>query len=266
MDSEISETCLANQKFLSFLRLISDIIGLRNVGRIISDYSSKYAGILELSQFRKVEKLSKKVKKAELDINFLTSCQRFNVFPKFVCFPLPNVNKHDVFAIRKRLLKSALNKRSKEKRKLKYEKDKIENKIKKVLSGIEFYIFNKALQRNIDQEVNSIVRNHQKKLKALTKNCVLPFDSTETVRNISSHKLTKDESEALKFGLSHSIFPPNINKTDIYASFESIYQSMKSRLIDKSNDSKLKSNLSHIAQLYVNSFSHRIRILKLIKC
>ena len=85
-----------------------------------------------------------------------------------------------------------------------------------MLSGIEFYICNKALQRNIDQEVNSIVRNHQKKLRALTKNCVLPFNSTETVGNISSHKLTKDESEALKFGLSHSIFPPNINKTNIY--------------------------------------------------
>ena len=50
------------------------------------------------------------------------------------------------------------------------------------------------------------------------------------------------------------MFSPNINKTDIYASFESIYQSMKSRLLDKSNDSKLKSDLSHIAQLYVNSF------------
>ena len=176
------------------------------------------------------------------------------MLPKFVCFPLPNVSKYDVFAIMKRLLKSALGKRSKEKRKLQYEKDKIENKIKKVLSGIEIYIFNKALQRNIDQEVNSIVRKHQKKLKVLTKNCVLPFDSSETIKNISSHKLTKDESEALKFGLSHSIFPPNINKTDIYASFESIYQSMKSRLFDKSNDNKLKSDLSHIAQIYVNSF------------
>ena len=152
------------------------------------------------------------------------------------------------------MLKSALHERSKEKRKLKYEKDRIENKIKKMLSGIEFYIFNKALQRNIDQEVNSIVHNHQKKRKALTKNCVLPFDSTETVRNISSHTLTKDESEALNYGLSHSIFPPNINKTDIYASFDSIYQSMTSHLIDKSNDSKLKSDLSHIVHLYLNSF------------
>ena len=88
----------------------------------------------------------------------------------------------------------------------------------------------------------------------MTKTCVLPFNSSETVTNISSHILTQDERESLKFGLSHAIFPPIINKTDIYASFESIYQSMKSRIIDKSNDSKVKSDLYHITQLYVNSF------------
>ena len=98
------------------------------------------------------------------------------------------------------------------------------------------------------------VNNHQKKVKALTKNCVLPFDSSETVVNISSHILSQDQREALTFGLSYSIFPPNISKTDIYASFESIYRSMKCRLIDKSYDSKLKSYHFHIAQLYVNSF------------
>ena len=50
-----------------------------------------------------------------------------------------------------------------------------------------------------------------------------------------------------------SIFPPYINKTDIYASFESIYQSMKSHLLDKRNDSKLGVELSHVARLYANS-------------
>ena len=49
-------------------------------------------------------------------------------------------------------------------------------------------------------------------------------------------------------------FPPYINKTDIYTSFESIYQSMKSHLIDKRNDSKLGVQLSHVARLYDNSF------------
>ena len=189
-----------------FFRIISDLLIARNFGRIIHDFSNKYVGWLEVSQFRKVEKLSKKVKKAELDISFLTSCQRFNVFPKFVCFPLPSVNKYDVFAIRRRLLKSAINKRSKEKRKLLYEKDKIENNIRKVLSGIEFYILKKSLERNIDREVHSIVRTHQKKLKALTKNCVLPFDSSETVTNITSHILTQDERSKIRF-VSFYFFP-----------------------------------------------------------
>ena len=153
------------------------------------------------------------------------------------------------------MLKSAVSKRCKEKKKLSYEKDNIENKIEKVLSDIEFYIFKKALHRNIDREGHSIVSNHQKKLKALTKKCVLPFDSSETITNISSQILTRDEREALKFGLSHfTPPPPYINKTDVYASFESIYQSMKSHLVDKRNDSKLKTDLSYIAQLYVNSF------------
>ena len=66
--------------------------------------------------------------------------------------------------------------------------------------------------------------------------------------------LTQDESEALKFGLSHSIVPPYISKTDIFASFESIFNSMTSRLRDKSNENKLKSDLSHLAHSYANLF------------
>ena len=84
------------------VRIISNFIVLRNFGKVIFDFSRKYNGKLELSQ-------------AELDVSFLESCQCFNVFPKFICFKLPNVSKCDVNAIRKRLLKSASKKRCKEK-------------------------------------------------------------------------------------------------------------------------------------------------------
>ena len=60
------------------------------------------------------------------------------MFPKFICFPLPNVGKFDVYAIRRCLLKTAISKRSKEKRKLVYDMEKIEKKIKQALSNIEF--------------------------------------------------------------------------------------------------------------------------------
>ena len=192
--------------------------------------------------------------KADLDVSFLKSCQRFNVFPKFICFQLPNVSKYDVIPIRKRLLKSAISKRCKERRRLQIEKDRLENKIKHELTGIDYFIFHKALLKNINREVHHIIQNHEKKLRMLTKNCILPFDSKETVTNISSHKLTFDENEALRFGLTHSIFPPYIKETDVFACFESIYQSMNSRLIDKNNVGKLKADLLHLAQPYVSSF------------
>ena len=107
---------------VTFIRLLSNLILLRNFGRIIFDISNKYDGRLKLSQLRKLEKISTKTKKAELDMSFLESCQLFNVFPKFICFELPNVDGYDVYAIRKRLLKSAIRKRCKEKRRLKNER------------------------------------------------------------------------------------------------------------------------------------------------
>ena len=122
---------------------------------------------------------------AELDISFLNSCQTFNVFQKFICFPLPNVSKYDFYAIRICLLKTAINKRLEEKRKLVYDMEKIEKKIKQALSGIECFIFPKALHWNADREVQNIVKTHQKKMEILTKHCVLPFDSKDVVTNTS---------------------------------------------------------------------------------
>ena len=169
---------------------------IEKLWKIIFDISRKYDGRLELSQLRKLEKISTKTRKAELDVSFLESCQQFNVFPKFICFPLPNVNRYDVNGIIKRLLKSAIRKRCKEERRLQNEKDRLGDVIKQVLTGIEFFIFNKALVKNVNREVHLTVKNHQKLIK-LTKNCVLPFFSKETVTNISSHKLALGDGEAL---------------------------------------------------------------------
>ena len=41
---------------------------------------------------------------------------------------------------------------------------------------------------------------------------------------------------------------------------------MKNHLIGKSDDSKLKSDLSHIVQLYVTSFKPSNKDIKIIKC
>ena len=70
----------------------------------------KYENV-EVLQLRKLESLSIKTRKAELDINLLRNCKIFNVIPKFLSFNLPYTNEVDSKFICKILLRSALNKR-----------------------------------------------------------------------------------------------------------------------------------------------------------
>ena len=89
----------------------------RNFGNVIYDYVQKY-DTLKIEQLRKYEKLKIKIRKAELDAMFLRICQIFNATSKFLTINLPNVSSYDLQFIKKRLLRSAVNKRNKELRSL----------------------------------------------------------------------------------------------------------------------------------------------------
>ena len=89
----------------------------RNFGNVIYDYVQKY-DTLKIEQLRKYKKLKIKIRKAELDAMFLRICQIFNATSKFLTINLPNVSSYDLQFIKKRLLRSAVNKRNKELRSL----------------------------------------------------------------------------------------------------------------------------------------------------
>ena len=64
---------------------------------------------------------------------------------------------------------------------------------------------------------------------------------------------------------SKTIIPPHISKTDLFASFESIFKSMTSRLRDKNNENKLKSDICYLAHLYANSYKLSPKDIKTYK-
>ena len=105
-------------KHVFIFKLFISLIIIRNYGNIIHDIANNHDGQLPLSKLRKLEKLYIKIDKAKLDIHFLTNCRKLGVVPKFLNFNLPYTNSNDTRAIRKRLLKSAVRKRIKEKLKL----------------------------------------------------------------------------------------------------------------------------------------------------
>ena len=63
---------------------------------------------VDVSQLLKLEKISTKIAKAELDIMFLNNCKLHNVIPKFLCFNLSGANKTDSRFIWKHLLQKAI--------------------------------------------------------------------------------------------------------------------------------------------------------------
>ncbi len=123
---------ILNKQMYHFdLKFLLESLLKRKYGNIIPDLAAKYDGNLLFAVFRKLEKLSFKVRKATLDLNFLQNCKSLNVFPKFVSFNLTNKKPKDITAIRKKILRSAITKRSKEVRQLNYERDKKLNELKK---------------------------------------------------------------------------------------------------------------------------------------
>ena len=72
-------------------------------------------------------------------------------------------------------------------------------------------MFHKSIDHNVKKGVKEFIKTHEKKLKNLTKNSVLPFPSDEVVTNLSSVILNADQLNVLKDRLAHSICPPSIN-------------------------------------------------------
>ena len=180
-----------------------------------------------------MERLSIKTRKAELDIKFLRKLQIFNVISKFLSFNLPYTNEVDSKFIRKRLLRSVLNKRQDELKKLQRDHAKILQTLTMKLSSVDLYILKKLYRHNVEKVANNVISKHEKKLKNLTKNIQIPFTSDETIKKLSSYKLTEEKAKILKYDLRHLIEPKNLLKTDILAIFEQIHCSLSCDLKDE---------------------------------
>ena len=170
----------------------------RKIINIYNDIARKY-GNITVKHFRKYEKLQYKHNKLKLDIDFLNNCKQLGVYPKFLIFKLPNVSNQDAVSIRKRLLRSAINKRNKELQHVSKDLSLSENFLSEQLSTIDFYILTKSITSLYAQ---------QKKLSSLTKDCSLPiFTANETITNLTQKQVYTSQSNHIKFENPKSSLP-----------------------------------------------------------
>ena len=172
-----------------FLRVIVCSLAQRWFGNVIQNIVLKYDS-LDRSKLCWFEKLLIKLKKADLDITFLSNCRTFNVIPKFLAYNSPYTNDEDSRFIRKRLLRSAIKKRRDERYRLEKQLQNIRTEICSFLSSIDEYIMLHLIDQNVQKMVKLTIKTHEKKLKNLTKNSVLLFTPKDTVLNLLSIKLT----------------------------------------------------------------------------
>ena len=102
---------------------------------------------------------------------------------KFLCFNLPYTNDNDSKAIKQRLLRSAIQKRTNEKYLLTKNLQESTKDVKSVVTGIEWLVLEKAMLTNVNKKRTSIIKSHEKKLKNLSKNFTLLFTSDEVITN-----------------------------------------------------------------------------------
>ena len=147
------------------------------------------------------------------------------MYPKFLIFKLPNVSNKDALSIRKRLLRSAINKRNKELQHLSKELSLSENFLFTQLSTIDFYILTKSITSYNKKLWQTLLNTQQKQLSSLTRDRNVPtFTANETITNLMQNELSQEESDLLKAVLYFSIQPDKILKFEIFTTFEKIHR------------------------------------------
>ena len=183
------ETCHLKNVVIFFQAVLSFVLS-RKIINIYDNVARKY-GNITIKHFRKYEKLQYKNNKLKLDIDFLNNCKQLGVYSKFLIFKLPNVSNKDAVSIRKRLLRSAINKRNKELQHVSKDLSLSENFLSKQLSTIDFYILTKSITSHNKKSLLKSLYTQQKKLSSLTKDCSLPiFTANETVYNLTQYELS----------------------------------------------------------------------------
>ena len=176
----------------------------------------------------KLEKLDFKHKKTQLDLEFLQTCKKNSVIPKFLRFKLPNrqlSSSHAYNICQKRLLIKEISNKHKLMRTLASNFTSLKNDLKCVLNIIEFVYMTMVFLTSNNKNILKVRKVQGKKI------CKLCFDNSyyesvtshdpeKVLFNFSNHLLAGHEESLLSRGLNFAIPPNNINYAYDLLTFE----------------------------------------------
>ena len=141
----------------------------------------------------------------------------------------------------------------------------LEKKIQLIRSrcdGITWFLLYKSIQSNVKKEESDILKTHQKKLRNLIRNNMLTFEPYDVVTDLSKYQLKVDEMDLLKNCLEFSIPLRFLKKTAVFSQFDMIPKFMTQELDDNQTSTRLKKELSQMANSYVYKYTPSFNSLK----
>ena len=165
-------------------------------------------------QFRKLEKLEKKLSKIACDLSFLNKCARFNLRPRFLNFRLYRRDLERSPAYRdfqRDLLFNEITSKEKQQHKITRQRDETAEGLSKSILWLDYDHLISVIERTVHNYTQHHQFVHNKKLNAL--GLRTPNDtssdtaSVNSVYNFSDYTLTPREYEILSRGLKYVIGP-----------------------------------------------------------
>jgi len=175
---------------------------------------------------RKYETLSRKVKKTELDLEFLQKCKIYNVFPKFLRFKLYKRALHTAKFYKAWQSKLLVNEIQSKRKYLATHSDKLSDA--RELAHSKFSYLDKILiERYISNRISSFTNTteqvHRRKLGDLgITNELKPCDPNSVVLNYSSITIPQRVKFLLAFGLDFNLPIHKLNFFRYFLHFEQL--------------------------------------------
>ena len=228
-----------------------------------------------------LQKLYFKIKKTELDFDFLVKCHDHNVTPKFVRWKNLKSKRHKLrSAYHRRILKETIQEQHNTLQQLKTTLHDHKASIASQTTWFQNIQLKYHAQRLMDKKLLQATQRHKRKFQSLlTEHAIstgIKNNRNEIISNLTGdtragHTLTPEQESVLRFGLKHSL-ATKPNNSDVIASAESIWDQLKTQnlLLDSFiKEQKIKASIKALAWNFLDfddrqlNIDHsRIKILK----
>ena len=205
-----------------------------------------------LAKIRRIEKLDFKLRKCELDVEFLQICLDNNLVPNFLKFKVTNSSLKNSKAYRDcqvKLLRQELSNKKSLRRTNLNELKRLKDEVVRVLSVVDFTHIISLFTRSNDATLSKCQEVQKKKLYNLGyfERDKETNDPEQVIHNFSSYQLSDVEKSLLAKGLNFSIPPKNLNFADYMLPFETLYKDAKTCDVSARKLDLLKIDLKKIA-------------------